>query len=197
MWNVSQAITIYNKLQCNSLLVGKGIMRKKPSLILFVTILLAASLVGFLPSTLSVIFDNFDDNTADLTKWITSATGTAPTITEEQGRLQIAFPANSEDAPGQGYFGASYISVCQLHGDFDLQVEYLLLDWPPTNGVRVALSLDSNQSPPREYNAGRVSFGNADFPGEPREAYFYGDVDIVTEIVATGHLSGTLPRSAI
>lgn len=168
-------------------------MRKKSSLMLFVTtLILAASLVGFLPSSLSLVFDNFDDNVTDPTKWITSVTGTALTILEEQGQLQIALSANAEDAPGQGYFGASYISVCQLQGDFDLQVDYLLLDWPSNNGARVALSLDSNQSPPREYNAARVSFGNADFPEEPRDAYFFGDVDTVTEIVATDHLSGTL-----
>lgn len=168
-------------------------MRKRSSLILFVTILiLAVSLVGFLPSSFSIIFDDFDDNATDPAKWITSVTGDKPTIAEKQSRLEIALPANSEDAPGQGYFGASYISVCQLQGDFDLQVEYWLLNWPAGNGVRVALSLDSNQSPPREYNAARVSFGNMDFPEEPREAYLYGGADTVNEIVTTGHLSGTL-----
>ncbi len=163
-------------------------MQKNLTIILFIfSLILTWSLVGFSSSLLSIVFDDFNDNLTDPTKWLTSVVGDGPIISEEQGRLAITLPANSEDAPAQSFFGAGYLSICLLRGDFDLQVDYSLIDWPASNGVRVGLSLDSNSEPPRDYNVSRVSFGNMDFLGEPREVYFYGD-----GITETQQLSGNL-----
>jgi hypothetical protein len=38
-------------------------------------------------------------------------------------------------------FGARLVSVFQLHGDFDIQVDFSLPQWPDYNGMRVAIGL--------------------------------------------------------
>jgi hypothetical protein len=76
-----------------------------------------------------------------------------------------------------------------VYGDFDVQVDYELLAWPFSNGVRIALSIL-----PGAGMMERVSFGgeDADFPGWPREVYLTSLGDGVQGITATADLSGKL-----
>jgi Dolichyl-phosphate-mannose-protein mannosyltransferase len=79
-------------------------------------------------------------------------------------------------------------SLCKLRGDFDVQLHYRLVKWPPSNGVRVGLiAQESNTDDKLIHNhlkgVERISFGSKmDFPGKPREVYaahFNGGVYII------------------
>jgi hypothetical protein len=164
-------------------------------LLLFVV---ASTLISYRLSVPSVtyaatIFDDFDDGTTDTSKWMINVTGDhPPSIAEEEGHLAITLAAEAAADPSAGFVGAGYISACPLVGDFDIQVDYNLINWPEKNGVRVALSLDSNQETPREYNAVRASLGNNDVGAPPHEVYLYDAPQFVGGIAETAHMSGTL-----
>ena len=81
-----------------------------------------------------VFVDNFDDNIMNPLMWKSEA-GTGTTISEASGKLQITY---SSKVPGPEY-DAAYKSVRQIRGDFDMQVDYQLLNWSIGNGVRVGL----------------------------------------------------------
>ena len=59
------------------------------------------------------------------------------------GRLELSIAANG--APEEGGGGSSSIGThlganCLLNGDFDVQVDYELLAWPPGNSVNVGIN---------------------------------------------------------
>jgi len=163
---------------------------QKTRLISFVFLLASGwILVGFWFAPSSFVYDDFDDDAMDSGRWLTAVVGDKPFADEMNGRLEIALPADSKDGLGHTYFSAGYISVCQLTGDFDLQVDYSLLGWPSSNGVRVGLVFNDDFTIPKEYNVERVSFGDSEFLGSPREVYLYGNG---VGITATTHLSGTI-----
>jgi hypothetical protein len=58
--------------------------------------------------------------------WRTSITGSGPTVTQANGQLEITLPAGTALGP-EGYAIASVFSSCRFPGDFDMQVDYLLL----------------------------------------------------------------------
>jgi hypothetical protein len=53
---------------------------------------------------------------------------------------------------------AGVMSRCVLHGDFDAQVDYRLLDWPPSNGVHVNFGTNFPQAVGRQNMAGELIF---------------------------------------
>jgi len=115
--------------------------------------------------TSPLVMDDFDDNALDPTlwqKWQDSGLDTS----ETNQRLEITLPA---DASGD-IFSSGVEGVCEINGDFDMQVDYELLVWPTGgNGVRVGLTADgagvmermSNDDPNEEYyTADFGSYGN-------------------------------------
>lgn len=87
------------------------------------------------------LYDDFNDNQRDKTKWKWFFQGSGPLAAEANQRLEVTFPAGTNDA-GTGTFWGGYQSRCMIRGDFDFQVDYQLLQWPP-NGVRVGINVDS------------------------------------------------------
>jgi hypothetical protein len=80
---------------------------------------------------------------------------------------------------------AGYASQCQLRGDFDVRVTYMLVTWTDSNGTRLGLTAG--------WSADRVSFGGSkDHPGRPREAYMVETNGSDKGITATSHRSGAL-----
>lgn len=148
-------------------------------------LLLAGWLLFISPAASQVLSDDFDDNTIDPSLWTTNLIGSGPTIAETNQRVETTHPATSADGPGQGVFWAGYDSVCQLRGDFDIQVDYNLLAWPFANGVRVGLLTGLGATE-------RISLGNFDFVGQPRESYVTDFGGAVSNFVSTGDLSGKL-----
>ena len=66
-------------------------------------------------------------------------TGSGPTITEQDGHLDVRVPSSSTLDPTLGYISLGLAAPCLLVGDFDIQVDYQLPLWPPANGVNLSL----------------------------------------------------------
>ena len=133
------------------------------------------------------IRDGFDDATVAAWIWESRRKGSGPTVAESHGRLEISLPEDSAGDP----FSAGYKSVCRIRGDFDVQVDYQLLEWPSENGVRVGLAAAAPEAG-RIGLVERISFGRSEFSGSPREAYLVHHGASVAGVVPTSDMSGTL-----
>ena len=110
-------------------------------LLLFILIPVAAIMI-FPPHKVAatpVLKENFVNNAFNSSMWKTFQQGNGPMATTANQSLVITIPANSTNAPTIGGFGAGIGSLCELRGDFDMQVAFQLLVWPQENGVRVGL----------------------------------------------------------
>lgn len=124
-----------------------------------VTSLLFTPHLALADSTLS---DNFDDNRLDPSKWISVEVG-GPIVTEVNNIIEMTIPADSSDP---FLFQGDIISACVLTGDFDIQVDYQLLNWPAKNGVRMGLSTFST-STGESAEVLRISWG----PNDPSRSF--------------------------
>jgi hypothetical protein len=70
--------------------------------------------------------------------WHTSGDGSGATLSSP-GRLEVTFAREVTNGPN-GYFGAHIGTNCRLRGDFDVQVDYELANWPLGNGVQVFMN---------------------------------------------------------
>lgn len=93
-----------------------------------------------LPQLATPLVEGFDDGRIDSAQWHEIVSGTGVSIAEEDGRLVANFAAGA--VPG-GPFNqiATHVGLqCQLAGDFEMQVDYALVDWPAANGLQAFLS---------------------------------------------------------
>ena len=138
-------------------------------------ILTLLALVAIVPLTVSVVspikivravppvlVENFKNNTFNSTMWKIVQDGTGPTAVVVNERLQVTLPSNSSNNPSTGAFTAGLSSLCNVHGDFDMRVNFQLKVWPPTNGVRVGLSLQGSGATERisESTSGEIYLTN-------------------------------------
>ncbi len=133
----------------------------------------ASSLIAHL----GIMDDDFNDNFLDPNRW--SIEGPPGTVSERNQRLEIAL--------GQGAGGTGIVSVCSLAGNFDVQVDYTLLNWPPSNpyGLRLgAVDLGVGQF-------GEVGIYRNSSAGHPLEFYTLVFADHATQTVTTD-TTGTL-----
>ncbi len=107
-----------------------------------------------------VLKESFANNAFDSSMWKIFQQGTGPTVTTANQSLVITIPANSINDPAIGGFGAGIGSLCELRGNFDMQVAFQLLVWPQENGVRVGLgpSLGGRGASPTPFAVERDSF---------------------------------------
>ncbi|MFB3907346.1 MAG: hypothetical protein ACE15D_02985 [Candidatus Eisenbacteria bacterium] len=133
-----------------------------------------------------VFLENFDDDAIDPALWTAVVYGNGPQIAETNHQLEISVPGWSY---GQD-FGAKLSTRFLFHGDFDVQVDFRLLVWPFGNGVRTALGLDHGYLFPPGVE--RISFGQDDYPWEPRESYLTDLDGTVCGVTATDDMTGTL-----
>jgi TolB protein len=91
------------------------------------------------PAQSQEVSDDYAGAQVDRGVWSPFVVGTGPVVAPTAGDLEVAIPADSQDDPAQQVFAAGVRSVCALGGDFDLRVNYALLNWPARNGVRVGL----------------------------------------------------------
>jgi hypothetical protein len=96
-------------------------------------------LTSLLPASAAVISDNFNNCTINNLLWQPETMGSGVTATQRNGRLEISMSRHAQDDPNRGIFRAGYISTGRFSGDFDIQVDFYLIDWPAANGVRVGL----------------------------------------------------------
>jgi TolB protein len=67
--------------------------------------------------------------------WTTQLVGGGTTIAQANGRLEIGLPSSTTLDPGSGFANPSVFSKCNLRGDFDMQVDYDLVQWPSPDQV--------------------------------------------------------------
>lgn len=149
--------------------------------------LLCLVVLASLPASAQVLVDSFNENQMNPAMWRIYSVGSGPTVALANQRLEISFPANCSG--GSIGFAAGFISVSLLRGDFDMQVDYQLLAWPATNGVRVGLNLLPLQQGGATVH--RVSLGANEQAGQPRESYTV-DTGSSFARTATSDLSGKL-----
>ncbi|MDQ1535573.1 MAG: hypothetical protein QOF28_3334, partial [Actinomycetota bacterium] len=145
-----------------------------------VTAVVALLVTGLtaIPSQASPTFsDDFNDNSTGST-WIVT-TDSNVTVAETNGRVEVSIPG---DASGS-IFAGGYHNKCALTGNFDMQTDYTVLDYPPNNGVRLALSLDGTNV---SYAAERTrGLDNAD-------SYFMDSFSFHGQAAATTDLAGKI-----
>jgi hypothetical protein len=84
-------------------------------------------------------FDPFDS--LNKTFWSIAGNSVAAAAAVTNNELEVAMPPNAAPLPGQDGVSAGVYSRCTIGGDFDTQVDYRLLAWPPLNGVHVSFSV--------------------------------------------------------
>jgi hypothetical protein len=136
--------------------------------------------------------DNFNDNKIDSSRWLTSLVGNGPTVKETNQRLEIVIPSNSLiRTSNSSEVIAGITSTCQLRGDFDFQIDYELLSWPPSNGVFVVLTAQRESVAEKHLK----SFQNTErmsLPHLPRDVYATDFDDGLYKVNATSDMSGKL-----
>lgn len=133
----------------------------------------------------AVYTDDFNDNTMDTAHWRLMDDGTGVSVAEVNQRLEVTIASTTKANPGARMFIAGYTSVCRIRGDFDMQVDYQLLDWPAANGIKVGLGSGLGA-------VERVSFVPGDNPGVQREVYL-ADFNASSQgTIATTDLGGKL-----
>lgn len=111
--------------------------------------------------------DDFDDDSIDMRKWSIGISDPENGFVEEINQeLRMTLTSGSSG----DHFSVGLTSKWLVEGDFDVQVDYKLVDWPSENGIRVGLGASGG---PVE----RVSFNKLypNYPGVPREVYLFGD----------------------
>jgi hypothetical protein len=81
--------------------------------------------------------DDFNDNARDPFWHVIQDPGAS--INETSGRLEISIDGSAELGGPFNQVDAHYGSNCSLPGDFDMQVDYTLLQWPQGDGTFAAL----------------------------------------------------------
>ena len=135
-----------------------------------------------------VFSDSLNGNSINPAVWKTQITGTGPVVAAVNQSIVTTLPSNSQNDPIAQGFGGGSTSVCLLGGDFDMQVNFRLLLWPQSSGVRVGLLIMDAPSPAVE----RVGWGSTEALGTPREVYLTHFADNPQGGTATSDLSGTL-----
>lgn len=80
------------------------------------------------------IEDTFDDGVIDRTVWHRSA-GTGVTVEEVDGRLEIAIAPTAVAEGDDDLISGALTTNCRYLGDFEVRVDFQLLDWPAASGV--------------------------------------------------------------
>jgi hypothetical protein len=78
--------------------------------------------------------------------WWVGRSGIGPTVDAVDGRLELGMPADARPDPGQTWISANLQTRCRILGDFDVQVDYQLLEWPSSNGVHVDLDVADDRA---------------------------------------------------
>jgi hypothetical protein len=79
------------------------------------------------------IVDNFDATSINTFLWAPFHDSPQQRVTQQTGELRVKIDA----ASAGDEFGAGLKSRFRLKGDFDMMVDYRLITWPATNGVRL------------------------------------------------------------
>lgn len=152
---------------------------------LAVRLLVLAATLCFVtaPASAQVFIEDFDDNSIDSSLWSVDLYGAGSQVAERNHRLEFEFPGSASGTE----FGARLVSTFRLRGDFDIRVDYRLLEWPAYNGIRIAAALTDDYFD--DYGMERSSLSAIEPLGE-HEVYVADFGPFV--LVETTDVSGTL-----
>lgn len=158
--------------------------------ILFILLPLIAGLLVSPKSVAAtpIFSDNLNSNSINPAFWSNQIIGTGPSVVATNQTTVVALAANSVNDPIVQYFLGGLSSVCVLRGDFDMKVDYNLLLWPASSGVRVGIRF--TQGPGHAVE--RVGWGPGEALSLPRQVYLTDFADSVQGITGTNDLNGTL-----
>ncbi len=111
--------------------------------------------------------------------------GSGAAATEQAQHLEFTIQAGGSGTE----FGARVTSVFLLRGDFDIQVDFAMLQWPDHNGVRTAIALTDALFDDDGVERSSLSSGD---PLGAQEAYIADFVAGPIVLVATQDLTGRL-----
>jgi TolB protein len=133
-------------------------------------------------STLRAPFlDTFDGG--DSRFWYVIQSGTGAANTEANGQLVTTLAPDSVQGGQYDQIETHWGTQCRLAGDFDVQADYRLIEWPVANGVQAALSSFAGPS-----NVAFMTIRESQAWGEQYSAWIPQDFTSV----ATGDSGGTL-----
>jgi hypothetical protein len=72
--------------------------------------------------------------------WTTWSHGTGAEAVERNGRLEMTIAPDAVPGGEWNLISVAFGTVCRLLGDFDVRVEYELLEWPRQNGASVQIA---------------------------------------------------------
>jgi hypothetical protein len=135
------------------------------------------------PASAQVFVDDFADNSIDPGVWSVDVYGSGASVAEQNQQLEFFMAASSSGAE----FGTRLVSVFQLRGDFDIQVDFNLIQWPYYNGVRLAIGLTDDLYD--DYGMERSSLSTNE-PLDAQEVYVadFGPFELVETQDFTGKL---------
>ena len=94
----------------------------------------------------SPLVDDFADGVRDASVWHQVTTGTGTAISETGGSVRVSIDGDATPGPPPNYIAAHFGLQCSMPGDYDIQVDYTLLDWPAGNGVSAGLTMSGGPS---------------------------------------------------
>ena len=125
--------------------------------------------------------DAFD--VGDSRFWQVITNGAGATNTEQDGQLVTTLAANSVQGGAFDEIETHWGTQCRLVGDYDVQADYRLLEWPAANGVQAALSSFAGPS-----NIGFMALRESQVWGEQYGSWIPQDFTSI----ATSDSAGTL-----
>jgi len=100
-----------------------------------------------IPTALTApLSDSFDDGVRDGSVWHQVVTGTGTTIDETGGGVQVSIDGGAVASAPPNYIEGHFGLQCSMPGDYDIQVDYTLLDWPMSDGISAGLTLSGSPS---------------------------------------------------
>jgi hypothetical protein len=96
-------------------------------------LLLTSCLLSVSSLLARTITDNFSGASLNTGLWVDISQG-GPSISQTSGQLQVTIPGTST-----GDWNGNIQSKFILIGDFDVQADFSLLNWPADNGIRVGI----------------------------------------------------------
>jgi len=83
--------------------------------------------------------DTFSGDRIDPFWGIPFVTGSGVSLNQANGELEISVPSGAQVDPAFGFISMGVSAQCRLVGDFDVQVDYRLLQWPSPSDVNLSL----------------------------------------------------------
>jgi hypothetical protein len=130
------------------------------------------------PASPQTKLDTFSDDFSggiNTGRWTVMGAGTGHTVAAASGAVELTLEADAK--PGSdGYMSASlWTQRCVARGDYDVSVDYELLDWPAANGTQFVLG----EFPPGTATVRRDQQGDRDTYGasDQRNSASHGTTD--------------------